>query len=717
MPEMVAKLVLDAGDYQAQMSRVGQVSEEALGRVGQAGRTAGEGVAGAGVKIGDSMAEAGRHIKTVGERLEESFGAMRLTRIVGGFVLIRTAAMSAEAGLAGAAAQAELYSAQMHGGAEDVARAELKVLEVNQQLARSFPILGGIAAHFWNSQRKEIEETIKKEEEATNAFAKMEEENRRLHNENVIEKAKLEGASDSERMALKAAQEKEADQKELSQKQKLLDDKFYAARDKYYAEAKVRGILLENVPAMTDPGAYGVVSRDATSAREAGRSLDEYLAAIVSFNTLKKNIQEKEANTAAAVTAKAAEEQEKQTEKQKKELDKQIAATAAFQEALQVFDDKEARREEEKTNKLIHEYDAQYNQWKLVADRRLAEAQRLQDQLRNIERGGINAEESYQDRLVHMDEEAQRERDRDEVSAMRRRAENAKNPAERRALEEQAAQRERDLNEVFAMRRRAENAQQAQRYQQRAGQEFKAGDPEEARRLLDKALDFAERAGDRNLMANIEQQIQATFAAQKTAVRNALQENRSAIKTLSDDLTELQAKAAHIGIHIDAVAAYAELNQLSAALGLPQVKGAMKPSLPNAASIVTAAPSTSALPKGMSSAEFALAMGGYDEGGYIRGPSGVDTVPAWLTPGEFVVNAAAAQRNAGWLSAINEGITLPGNAQRFAGGGFAIPNPQSAVHNHTTVNITVNPPPGSDPRDIARSVVDEIARLKIRGRG
>jgi hypothetical protein len=81
-------------------------------------------------------------------------------------------------------------------------------------------------------------------------------------------------------------------------------------------------------------------------------------------------------------------------------------------------------------------------------------------------------------------------------------------------------------------------------------------------------------------------------------------------------------------------------------------------------------------------------------------------------------NAAAAQRNAGWLSAINEGITLPGDfgrgAQRFASGGSVHP---SAPPIHITANITVNPPPGSDPREIARSVVDEIARLKIRGRG
>ena len=52
------------------------------------------------------------------------------------------------------------------------------------------------------------------------------------------------------------------------------------------------------------------------------------------------------------------------------------------------------------------------------------------------------------------------------------------------------------------------------------------------------------------------------------------------------------------------------------------------------------------------------------------GRAGQTRFPAWLTPGEFVVNAAAARRNAAWLDAINEGATLPGNAQRFASGGL-----------------------------------------------
>ena len=41
------------------------------------------------------------------------------------------------------------------------------------------------------------------------------------------------------------------------------------------------------------------------------------------------------------------------------------------------------------------------------------------------------------------------------------------------------------------------------------------------------------------------------------------------------------------------------------------------------------------------------------EGGHVGGPKGTDTVPAWLTPGEFVVNAKSAEKFAPLLTKIN----------------------------------------------------------------
>jgi len=48
------------------------------------------------------------------------------------------------------------------------------------------------------------------------------------------------------------------------------------------------------------------------------------------------------------------------------------------------------------------------------------------------------------------------------------------------------------------------------------------------------------------------------------------------------------------------------------------------------------------------------------KGGSVGGPSGTDTVPAWLSPGEFVVNARATQKNLPLLHSIN--------AQKLANG-------------------------------------------------
>lgn len=57
-------------------------------------------------------------------------------------------------------------------------------------------------------------------------------------------------------------------------------------------------------------------------------------------------------------------------------------------------------------------------------------------------------------------------------------------------------------------------------------------------------------------------------------------------------------------------------------------------------------------------------------GGPVYGPgTGTsDSIPAWLSNGEYVVNAAATRANFGLLEAINNG----GRAQRFADGGYAI---------------------------------------------
>jgi len=64
------------------------------------------------------------------------------------------------------------------------------------------------------------------------------------------------------------------------------------------------------------------------------------------------------------------------------------------------------------------------------------------------------------------------------------------------------------------------------------------------------------------------------------------------------------------------------------------------------------------------------------DGQYINfEPKGTDTVPAMLTPGEFVVNRSATQKNMGLLQAINGGkvntYSKGGKVRYLAGGGFS----------------------------------------------
>ena len=92
----------------------------------------------------------------------------------------------------------------------------------------------------------------------------------------------------------------------------------------------------------------------------------------------------------------------------------------------------------------------------------------------------------------------------------------------------------------------------------------------------------------------------------------------------------------------------------------------------------------------------------------------------------------AAQSNIGAPKAINSGgmaaspvqipaegrstsLTANGSATRRSDGSGSVEH--SAPPVQVTANITVNAPTGSDLRDTARQIVDELARLKIRGHG
>jgi hypothetical protein len=93
----------------------------------------------------------------------------------------------------------------------------------------------------------------------------------------------------------------------------------------------------------------------------------------------------------------------------------------------------------------------------------------------------------------------------------------------------------------------------------------------------------------------------------------------------------------------------------------------------------------------------------FNTGGLARG---TDTIPAMLTPGEFVMSRSAVQDfGVDNLKAINSGQALQSassNSQTSVG---------DSVYNSNSYSISVNVSSASDPNDIARTVMAQIQRI------
>ena len=86
-------------------------------------------------------------------------------------------------------------------------------------------------------------------------------------------------------------------------------------------------------------------------------------------------------------------------------------------------------------------------------------------------------------------------------------------------------------------------------------------------------------------------------------------------------------------------------------------------------------------------------------GGFISGPRGTDTIPAWLSPGEFVINADSTKRFYTQLLTINSGR----QPKYFSEGGAV---------NVGDINVNVNGGETSEKtiREIARGLNRELRR-------
>jgi hypothetical protein len=104
------------------------------------------------------------------------------------------------------------------------------------------------------------------------------------------------------------------------------------------------------------------------------------------------------------------------------------------------------------------------------------------------------------------------------------------------------------------------------------------------------------------------------------------------------------------------------------------------------------------------------------------GRMGSDTVPAMLTPGEFVINKKASQEFGPLLSMLNESKYPSMIGSSYDGQGAGIGAVTSVNDNSRSVynyNVGINvPQSNANPNDIARAVIGQIKYIdnqRIRG--
>jgi hypothetical protein len=98
----------------------------------------------------------------------------------------------------------------------------------------------------------------------------------------------------------------------------------------------------------------------------------------------------------------------------------------------------------------------------------------------------------------------------------------------------------------------------------------------------------------------------------------------------------------------------------------------------------------------------------FNKGGLVGGVGDGDTVPAWLTPGEVVINKRAAQDNLPLLNAINTSTGGAPITQRFANGGVVLPTGSAGFDMQELIQALQNNPPIVRVTDISRAQTNQV---------
>ena len=112
-------------------------------------------------------------------------------------------------------------------------------------------------------------------------------------------------------------------------------------------------------------------------------------------------------------------------------------------------------------------------------------------------------------------------------------------------------------------------------------------------------------------------------------------------------------------------------------------------------------------------ADYLKMMGGYSEGGSVPGVGDSDTVPARLTPGEFVIRKSVVSKlGSKFFELLNGGINVSSlikPVQHFATGGEVQPSPI------ITLDFKVNDKNhrGVFSKDVAESLVQQLQEVSM----